>query len=246
VDISAIKNTNTKIVMNLPLMEDFETIGSSFALSPDQIQEISKLGNGEAIVKQSTWLEAVAVKVSKFDEKNEFRIKKEDLAAYNSRAQARTLGCLCEEIYRQYRTGELDVEKMKSILNGSSFNKWKRREYEQLLDRTPWKELRTDKKKMSAFYMELIGCRGMFETIPLQLDKKSDGARTLSKNEKFVLRQNRIRAWDKKISKVLDKYAAIEDANAKKDILTFLIYYKAMFENLNVYKLYFGLKMRQE
>lgn len=54
-DPAAIRNTNTKIVMALPDKDDREVAGKSMGLSDEQIHEISKLSQGEAIAYQSIW-----------------------------------------------------------------------------------------------------------------------------------------------------------------------------------------------
>lgn len=60
VDESAIRNTNTKIVMNLPDGEDRNIAGKAIALIKDeQIAELARLSTGEAIVWQRGWSEAV-------------------------------------------------------------------------------------------------------------------------------------------------------------------------------------------
>ncbi|WP_161568945.1 ATP-binding protein [Exiguobacterium sp. SH0S2] len=64
VDPAAIKNTNTKIIMRLPDVEDRQRLGKSIGLNEEQIHEISKLRPGSAIVHQSTWLNPVVVKVN--------------------------------------------------------------------------------------------------------------------------------------------------------------------------------------
>ena len=68
VDISTIKNTNTKILMRLPEMKDCLAAGQSVALNEMQIGEMPKLGTGVAIVMQNNWLEAVLVKVDRASE----------------------------------------------------------------------------------------------------------------------------------------------------------------------------------
>lgn len=62
-DISALRNTNTKIIMRLSEIEDRNDIGKSAALSDDQINEIPKLEQGVAIVYQNGWEEAILCKV---------------------------------------------------------------------------------------------------------------------------------------------------------------------------------------
>lgn len=55
VDISAIKNTNTKIVLRTPEAHDREAVGRSMGLSDEQIDEIAKLPSGVAVVYQNNW-----------------------------------------------------------------------------------------------------------------------------------------------------------------------------------------------
>lgn len=59
VDIAAIKNTNTKIVMRLPEMMDCQSVGRSISLDEQQILELSKLRTGTAVVMQNNWCDAV-------------------------------------------------------------------------------------------------------------------------------------------------------------------------------------------
>ena len=63
---SAIRNTNTKIIMRLPDESDRNLVGKSVALSNEQIDELAKLPKGVAVVYQSNWLEAVLCKVNKY------------------------------------------------------------------------------------------------------------------------------------------------------------------------------------
>lgn len=58
-DQSAIRNTNTKIVLTLPAKEDRDVAGGSMSLRDDQIEEIGKENRGEAIVYQNNWEEPV-------------------------------------------------------------------------------------------------------------------------------------------------------------------------------------------
>lgn len=66
VDSSAIRNTNTKIIMRLPDEADRRTAGKAAALKDEQLDEIAKLGKGVAVVYQNDWLEPVLCKISKF------------------------------------------------------------------------------------------------------------------------------------------------------------------------------------
>ena len=67
VDISAIRNTNTKIIMRLPDESDRKLAGKSAALNDEQIDEIAKLPRGVAVVYQNDWIEPVLCKIRKYD-----------------------------------------------------------------------------------------------------------------------------------------------------------------------------------
>ncbi|ELB2926912.1 ATP-binding protein [Vibrio parahaemolyticus] len=66
VHITAIRNTNTKILMRLPDEADRLLAGKSAALTEEQIDEMARLPRGVAVVYQNEWLEAVLCKVSRF------------------------------------------------------------------------------------------------------------------------------------------------------------------------------------
>ena len=71
IDISAIRNTNTKIIMRLPEESDREQAGKSAALKREQIDEIAKLHRGIAVVYQNDWLDPVLCKICKADVREE-------------------------------------------------------------------------------------------------------------------------------------------------------------------------------
>jgi hypothetical protein len=64
-DMSVIRNTNTKIILRLPDFSDRELVGLSASLSKEQIEELSKLEQGVAAVYQNDWVEPVLIKVNK-------------------------------------------------------------------------------------------------------------------------------------------------------------------------------------
>jgi hypothetical protein len=69
VDISAIRNTNTKIIMRLPEGDDRKVAGKSAAMKDFQIDEIAKLPTGVAVVYQNDWEEPVLCKVEMYNGK---------------------------------------------------------------------------------------------------------------------------------------------------------------------------------
>ena len=74
VDISAIRNTNTKIIMRLPEESDRRLSGKAAALKDNQLDEIAKLPKGVAVVYQNDWVEPVLCKIDKYEgEEKEYK-----------------------------------------------------------------------------------------------------------------------------------------------------------------------------
>lgn len=65
-DMSVIRNTNTKIILRLPDEEDRKLVGKSAALKEAQIDELSKLPLGVAAVYQNEWPEAVLCQIKHY------------------------------------------------------------------------------------------------------------------------------------------------------------------------------------
>jgi hypothetical protein len=81
-DLSVIRNTNTKIILHLPEKDDRELAGKAASLNDDQIEEIAKLQCGVAAVYQNNWLQGVLCKVDEFtDYDKNYRYEKSDLTA---------------------------------------------------------------------------------------------------------------------------------------------------------------------
>ncbi|MBS5259060.1 MAG: HNH endonuclease, partial [Lachnospira eligens] len=58
-DMSVIRNTNTKIILGLPDLQDRQLVGRAAGLNDDQIIELSRLKTFVAAVYQNNWLEPV-------------------------------------------------------------------------------------------------------------------------------------------------------------------------------------------
>lgn len=67
-DLSVIRNTNTKVVFKLPENSDRRAVGNAMSLNEEQITEISRLECGVAVVYQSNWDNAVLSKIRYFDQ----------------------------------------------------------------------------------------------------------------------------------------------------------------------------------
>jgi DNA helicase HerA-like ATPase len=66
-DMSVIRNTNTKICLRLPDFEDRKLVGNAMNLCEDQIKELASLDTGVAAIYQNDWQEAILCKFDKFE-----------------------------------------------------------------------------------------------------------------------------------------------------------------------------------
>lgn len=83
-DMSVIRNTNTKIIMRLPDQTDRELVGKAAGLNDDQIAELAKLQCGVAAVYQNEWVQPVLCKVDKYEiPENVFVFKPENDDFFN-------------------------------------------------------------------------------------------------------------------------------------------------------------------
>lgn len=75
-DMSVIRNTNTKIILRLPDISDRELVGRAAGLNEEQISELSKLKTFVAAVYQNDWLEPVLCNIdANFKETKKFLYK---------------------------------------------------------------------------------------------------------------------------------------------------------------------------
>ncbi len=71
-DMAAIRNTNTKIIMRLPDLSDRELVGRAAGLNDEQIAELARLPRGVAAVYQNDWVEPVLCKVDRAEDGERF------------------------------------------------------------------------------------------------------------------------------------------------------------------------------
>lgn len=68
-DMSVIRNTNTKIILRLPDATDRELVGKAANLNERQIVELAKLETGVGAIYQNNWIEPVLCHVDQWEEK---------------------------------------------------------------------------------------------------------------------------------------------------------------------------------
>lgn len=67
-DMSVIRNTNTKMILRLPDLGDRELVGKAAGLNDAQITELIKLEKGVAAISQNDWFEPILCKVDKYED----------------------------------------------------------------------------------------------------------------------------------------------------------------------------------
>lgn len=119
-DMSVIRNTNTKIILRLPDFSDRELVGKASGLTDNQIVELAKLEKGVAAISQSDWLEPVLCKIDKYEGDSEhfydFAIKHSNSIMVNSDIVGKSLiDCIMQkEIYR--KGDRIDIQKLKDAV----------------------------------------------------------------------------------------------------------------------------------
>ena len=74
-DMSVIRNTNTKMIMRLPDYQDRQLVGKSASLNDDQINELAKLPTGVVAVYQNEWIQPILCKIEKYTDSSGEKFK---------------------------------------------------------------------------------------------------------------------------------------------------------------------------
>lgn len=173
VDVSAVKNTNTKIIMRLPDYEDCKIAGLSMGLNDSQIREISRFPMGVAVVYQNNWVEAVLTQIDKSEE----QYHQTDLIT-DDYALAVIKGQLAVELVFQYETGlaaeeGFQLDDLLEIINSSDINASKKQDIVQsMVDWCSCFEREAPVNgSFAAKLAEFISCNGLFEALPIRFAK---------------------------------------------------------------------------
>lgn len=175
VDIAAIRNTNTKIIMRLPEESDRRLLGKSAALTDDQLEEITRLPKGIAVVYQNDWLEPVLCHIDKFKGQEgvyEYGGKQKRLD--KARFQTEILKLLLQKRAKldapdagliERGLGELPLLTRHRIKLGKVLAAYRDNREHPLLQQARFCDL-------SSFVVELLGCR---DQVRMQVGNSDDG-----------------------------------------------------------------------
>lgn len=214
VDISAIKNTNTKIVMRLPEKNDQDVAGHSFSLTPEQVREISRLGVGMAVVGQNGWLEPVLTRI----DRSSGRYYQRDTKIPSDGARKEMLGRLVIQLIDQYNDGTYLRAVLRRIITQSELLERKKQEYLRMLGSFLEKERNAD--HLAQFIVEILECEGMFSLLPIKL---SDAVEWTEDDKNEFMR------WRAKWRKSISCYITFAEPSkaARTNLLRILIWYMA-------------------
>lgn len=219
VDISAIKNTNTKIVMRLPEADDCEAVGRSIGLDENQIRELSRLDSGVAAVYQNDWLETVLVKIDKYV--NNFDIP--EVVEQDLSCNSHMLGELLYELISQDEIKKMDLPALKKIVIQSPCETGYESSVVRLLDNYKNEYDNGNKKfALPELIIQLLNCNDLLRIydsmLPnVKITKKSQFTDDLIK---------KIRNWSGKVYQGLDRYADFSDKHTKDIVFLDLIRYQ--------------------
>ena len=118
VDIAAIKNTNTKIVLRTPEANDREAIGLSIGLTEDQVNEIAKLPTGVAVVYQNNWVTPVLTLINRARVKEEvFKNRSSETIKPLRVARSEVIRALMQPWLKGERIRRVDLEKSLKVID---------------------------------------------------------------------------------------------------------------------------------
>lgn len=135
-DMSVIRNTNTKIIMRLPDQTDRELVGKAANLNEDQIKELAKLPCGVAAIYQNEWVQPVLCKVDRFTANDKRYTFTPDNDVYFD-AEVKTvseslLDCIMDkELFR--KSNKRDISLLKSRVIKSKLSKEVKKDFIEYL-----------------------------------------------------------------------------------------------------------------
>ncbi len=220
VDISAIKNTNTKIVMRLPEATDCESIGRSIGLSDEQILELSKLDKGVAAIFQNDWLETVLTKIDKCSDRyEEETARRNDLCA-----EKEMLYLLIEELINESQTQKYNLTWLKDVIkdNSPGVNKTAQLKTEKLTTDFygEWKK-GSDKNILAELIMRLLNCHDLIRMYEPELPPGIKSSSMLTPEIRKAAA-----GWADKVYKGLDRYVVFLDKFIKDQVFMNIMLYE--------------------
>ena len=206
VDIAAIKNTNTKILMRLPEKSDCEAVGNAVGLNDDQIRELSKLGTGIAVVMQNNWLEAVLTNINEYT-----NVYHQKIPVVSFEELKNLKGAVVQEIMNQYiQEKQFDLNRMIGVIDRVNISSYKKKEMiccmTQIINHL---QKETDKNKSVDYFakalLNLSGADNLFDILSSEIERLPEGSE--GKYEEAS-----VKVWRNQFEQELTKYINLPEA----------------------------------
>ena len=206
VDIAAIKNTNTKIIMRLPEKNDREAVGNAVGLNEEQIKELSKLNQGKAVVMQNNWLEAVLTSIHKAPSDYAGTVdvlNPEDIKEFRGKVV---------DIMLQQKADELNVEELlKKIEMIDDVSNYKKRELQRCL-RSALAQIEHISNKKKYYYQMVTNISGAKDLLLAYIDKLEDAklSNDESREQNRIFEKEELEDWINEFREKLNRYLYLE------------------------------------
>lgn len=123
-DMSVIRNTNTKIILRLPDYSDRELVGKSANLNKSQIDELAKLKTGVAAVYQNGWISPVLCQFEQYNSgKEDVYYEKPETRNFKDRAIEDVLNLIMRSDIRS-SIDNTEKEEIKAHIAVSNLPDW--------------------------------------------------------------------------------------------------------------------------
>jgi len=235
VDISTIKNTNTKIIMRLPEYGDCETVGRSVGLNDDQISELSRLDKGVAAIYQNNWLETVLTQIDKCDDRYELKT----VPVQERSSNLNMIGDVLSELISQDADKNFNMAWFNTTINSAKVSEYVKTGVRNLLLEYQKSVKMPEKPKaLARLIYRLMNCEDLFrmfsDKLPRRVMKKSQITREI---------RRACDIWADCIYDNLDNYAYFADKRTKDTAFMNLLIYKVESEVKNErYRLVWALQ----
>lgn len=171
IDISAVENTGTKIVMGVQTKEAAEELGNALSLNDEQIKELSKLPTGVACVFQRNWLEPALIKIDSLAE-DFYETCNKPIEQSNLKSICMVRGLVAAELYSQHHNKLYDNGCIRMIINNSNILESKKdemrgiiSEYNKEISRRHKKDILISDKLVCEYLFKFVPCKELFDII---------------------------------------------------------------------------------
>jgi len=172
-DMAAIRNTNTKIILRLPDYSDRELVGKAANLNNLQINELAKLPKGVAAVYQNEWEESLLCKITESKRKeSDYHYQPSNKLRLTNRIKLSSVLCndnISKENYRFTFEGITDYQKLKIfeyIKKYPQKNNWK--ELSPIIS-SLWPELSSKVKELFTLHNDIDFIKNQLKDYTLSL-----------------------------------------------------------------------------